>query len=376
MRVGLVCPYSFDVHGGVQNHVRHLAAALHGLGHHVEVLAPGERDASAPAYVTTTGRAVPVPYNGSVARVAFGPLVAARVRRWLEAGRFDVLHLHEPATPSLSILALWAARSPVVGTFHTAQERPRALETSAATFLRPALEKVSGHIAVSAEAAGTLARYQDVEPVLIPNGVEVAAFAAFAGSPGSAERAGGPVVVFVGRTDEPRKGLPVLLGAWPRILARHPDARLRVVGGGAGRSLLRGLDRGAARRVELLGAVSDEEKARVLAGADLLVAPNTGGESFGIVLVEAMAAGLPVVASDLPAFRQVLRGLGPEVLFPVGDGEALAAAVHRVLASPALRTRLARTGADSAASYDWRVVAPQVVQVYESVLPRPMTAAG
>ncbi len=216
MRVGLVCPYSFDVHGGVQNHVRELAEALIGLGHQVAVLGPGERTGDLPSYVTTTGRALAMPYNGSVARVSFGPLVAGRVRRWLADGDFDVLHIHEPATPSVSVLALWAATCPVVATFHTSQERSRALETSAATFLRSGLGKIGAHIAVSEQARATMGRYLAVDPVVIPNGVYTRRF----GLP--RRRTPGPVQAFVRRLDEPRKGFQLLLEAMPAVVARHP----------------------------------------------------------------------------------------------------------------------------------------------------------
>jgi phosphatidyl-myo-inositol alpha-mannosyltransferase len=366
MRVGLVCPYSLDVHGGVQNHVRDLAESLLEHGHDVSVLAPGEQAPDMPAYVSTVGRAVPVPYNGSVARVSFGPLVAARVKRWLDGGGFDVLHIHEPATPSVSVLALWSARAPVVATYHTAQERPRALETSAATFLRGGLEKIDAHIAVSEAAAATLGRYQDVTPAVIPNGVRIERYR------NDRDRVDGrsaaePKLVFVGRADEPRKGFKVLLRAMPLILERHPGARLAVIGatevrGRSERELLRKI----AHRVELRGVVDERTKARILADADLLVAPNTGGESFGIVLVEAMAAGLPVVASDLPAFGAVLGEDGGR-LFPVGDHEALAEVVDGLLADHELRSGLGCSAARVADGFDWSRLTPQVVDVYDSV---------
>lgn len=372
MRVGLVCPYSFDVHGGVQNHVRDLAVALVDLGHDVQVLAPGEQSSHLPAYVTTTGRTVPMPYNGSVARVSFGPLVAGRVRRWLADGRFDVLHIHEPATPSVSVLALWAARVPVVATFHTSQERSRTLETSAATFLRTGLGKISGHIAVSEEARRTMERYLDVAPLLIPNGVHTERFAVPA-----PERAGGrdPVLAFVGRLDEPRKGLPVLLDALPGILRHHPGTRLVVVGEGSRRALARRVAPEVGAQLDFRGPLDDAAKAAVLAGADVVVAPNTHGESFGIVLVEALASGAAVVASDLPAFRQVLAGGELGTLFRVGDAVDLASAVVRLLDQPARRRRLAESGPAAAAAYDWRAVAPQVAQVYAGVLDEPWRAA-
>jgi phosphatidyl-myo-inositol alpha-mannosyltransferase len=362
-RVGLVCPYSFDVHGGVQAHVRELAAALRTLGHDVAVLAPGEQAADLPAWVTTTGRAVAMPYNGSVARVSFGPLVAGRVRRWLADGRFDVVHIHEPATPSVSVLALWAARAPVVATFHTASERTRTLETSAATFLRAGLAKLDAHVAVSEEARRTMARYLDADPVVIPNGVDTRRFAL------GTRRSGPPTVAFVGRVDEPRKGFDVLLRSWPRVVERHPRARLLVVGAGARPARLRSLPPSAADRVQLLGPLHDTAKAAVLAQADVVVAPNTHGESFGIVLVEAMAAGAAVVASDLPAFRRVLAEGRHGVLFPTGDPFLLAAAVSGLLDDPARSVVLGERARRAASAYDWSSVAPRVAEVYAEVLP-------
>lgn len=362
MRVGLVCPYSFDVHGGVQSHVRELAAALHGLGHDVAVLAPGEQPGELPGYVTTTGRTVPMPYNGSVARVSFGPLVAGRVRRWLADGQFDVVHIHEPATPSVSVLALWAARAPLVATFHTASERTRTLETSAATFLRAGLAKLEAHVVVSEEAERTMARYLDADPVVIPNGVDTRRFAA------GARRPGFPTVAFVGRVDEPRKGFDVLLRSWGRIASRRPGARLLVVGAGARPARLRSLPPAVADSVELLGPLDDPAKAAVLAQADVVVAPNTRGESFGIVLVEAMASGAAVVASDLPAFRRVLGDGSHGILFPTGDPRALAEAVSGLLDDPSRSAALGRGARSAAAAYDWSAVAPQVAEVYARVL--------
>jgi phosphatidyl-myo-inositol alpha-mannosyltransferase len=368
LRVGLVCPYSLDVPGGVQSHVLGLAEALAVAGHDVAVLAPGESGSSRgggpfPAYVTTTGRAVPMPYNGSVARVSFGPLVAGRVRRWLARGDFDVLHLHEPATPSISVLALWAARVPVVATFHTAQQRPRALETSAATFLRGGLSKIAAHVAVSPEARATLDRYLDVDPVLIPNGVDTGRFAA-ASSERGADSA--PVLAFVGRIDEPRKGFRVLLEALPGLLRRHPGTRVVVVGGDG--DATRAVPPGLAPHVQLLGTVPEAVKARVLADADVVVAPNTRGESFGIVLVEAMAAGAAVAASDLPAFGRVLGQGRHGALFRTGDAADLERVVSGLLGRPQARRRLAARGRLAAAAYDWSAVAPRVAAVYTQVL--------
>jgi phosphatidylinositol alpha-mannosyltransferase len=372
VRVGLVCPYSLAAHGGVQNHVLGLADALRERGHEARVLAPGDPGEETPTHVTTIGRAIPVPYNGSVARVSFGPLVARRVRRWLESGRFDVVHIHEPATPSVSVLALWATTSPVVATYHTAQERPRALELSAATFLRPGLAKVLAHVAVSEAAGRTMARYLDVTPVVIPNGVDTALYRA--GPPASRSGAG-PTLAFVGRVDEPRKGFDVLLRALPAIVDRHPAARLEVVGE-ASAAALAGVPGPLRRRVRLLGPVTDVEKAALLARADLVVAPNTHGESFGIVLVEAMAAGSPLVASDLPAFRDLLRDGEVGALFRTGDADDLARQALRLLADPVARLGLADAARRTSACYDWAAVAPRLLGVYDAVRQPPRRAAG
>ncbi|HJR39858.1 MAG TPA: glycosyltransferase family 4 protein [Nocardioidaceae bacterium] len=364
MRIGLVCPYSLDVPGGVQNHVKDLAEALIGLGHDVSVLAPSEDEHQLPAYVVPAGRAMPVPYNGSVARVSFGPVVAARVRRWLRDGAFDVVHLHEPASPSLSLLALWATECPVVATFHTSQIRSRAMSASA-SILRPSLEKISGRIAVSEYARDTLVQHIGGEPVVIPNGVYVDRFAD--ASPREDWRGEGGTLAFVGRLDEPRKGLPVLLQAFPKIAADRPGVRLLVVGGGD-------LDRARASvpaelrdQVTFLGRVNDAEKAAALRTADVYVAPNTGGESFGIVLVEAMAAGASVLASTIPAFRRVLGDGRYGVLFDSGDSGQLATRAVELLADPVGREELDQQARLAVRRYDWSSVAGRIVQVYETV---------
>ena len=221
MRVGLVCPYSWDIPGGVQAHVRDLAEALIALGHRVSVLAPADDDTPLPPYVVGAGRAVPVRYNGSVARVQLGPVSAARVRRWLRDGEFDVLHVHEPVAPSLSLLALMLARGPIVATFHTSNTRSRSL-SAAQNMLQPFLEKIRGRIAVSAAARQVQVEHLGGDAVEIPNGVAVAHYAAAEPLPGY-PRAGG-TVGFIGRYDEPRKGMPVLLAALATLAAAPPGA--------------------------------------------------------------------------------------------------------------------------------------------------------
>jgi phosphatidylinositol alpha-mannosyltransferase len=366
VRIGLVCPYSFDVPGGVQFHVRDLAEHLIGTGHAVSVLAPADDDTPVPSYVAPAGRAVPVPYNGSVARVNFGPVTAARVRRWLTEGRFDVLHIHEPITPSLAILALWAATGPIVATFHTANLRSRAMQ-AAYPVVRPSLEKISARIAVSEDARRTLVEHLGGDAVVIPNGVYVDRFAAAPVEPAWQGRPDAPTLAFLGRLDEQRKGFDVLADAMPRLLDVHPGLRVLVAGrGDADAARQRCGDHAAA--VTFLGAVSDEDKASLLRSADVYVAPHTGGESFGIVLVEAMSAGTCVVASGLGAFRRVLDDGRLGVLFPTGDSAALATALLDVLGDPARRAGLAAAGQTAVRRYDWSRVSEEVLAVYETVV--------
>jgi phosphatidylinositol alpha-mannosyltransferase len=368
LRIGIVCPYSLDVAGGVQAHVLDLARALRALGHDVHVLAPGDETIGHPDFVTVAGRAVGVPYNGSVARLTFGPVAYARVRRWLAERDLDVLHLHEPIAPSLSMLALGVADGPIVATFHTATERSWAL-TAASGMLRPMLEKITARIAVSPLARRVQVEYLAGDAVEIPNGVDLEHYADGGFLPGY-PRPGVRTVGFIGRFDEPRKGMDVLLEALRGMpLPDGPgEVRLLVAGRGDAEGLLRRAGRGLADRIDVLGVVSEDTKAAALRSMDVYCAPNTGGESFGMVLTEAMAAGAPVLASDLDAFRRVLDGGRAGALVPAGDPAALAAALAALLADPGRRAALAVAGRERARRYAWPVVASSVLQVYEAAI--------
>ena len=365
MKVGIVCPYDWNVPSGVAIHVHDLAQALIDLGLEVEVLAPGEDDPDEPYpdYVTVVGRTIPVPYNGSVARVLFGPRSASRVRRWIREGDFDVLHVHSPVTPSVGMMACWSAIGPIVATFHAAIDgRSRAM-SSAAWMLQATLEKVRARIAVSEEARRTVVEHLGGDAVLVPNGVDVGRFADAKVTP---DWSGPGTIAFLGRVDEARKGLEVLLAAFPGIVAAMPEARLLVAGPGE-TDALDELPSDLASRVTLLGRISEADKASLFASVEVYIAPHIGGESFGIVLLEAMSAGAPVIASDLAAFSDVLDGGRCGVLFRTGDPQALADAAIALLGDADRRAELATIGRERAAEYDWSRVARQVVAVYETV---------
>jgi phosphatidylinositol alpha-mannosyltransferase len=365
MRIGIVCPYSWDVPGGVQSHVRDLAEALIEIGHEVSVISPADDDTPLPPYVVPAGRAVPVPYNGSVARLSFGFLSASRVRRWIRDGEFDLLHVHEPAAPSLSLLACWVATGPIVATVHTATPRSRTM-LAAATALRTALEKINASIAVSEAARTTLVEHIGGDAVLIPNGVATRRFRKADPLPGWPGEGG--AIGFLGRMDEPRKGLSVLLRAFEILGPERPGLRLLVAGPGDTEDVMHRVPAPLRDRVILLGSIADEAKAAVLHSVDVFCSPNTGGESFGIVTAEAMAAGAPIVASDIDAFRDVLRGGEAGELFTTGDPAALAAAAARLLDDPVRRAALSSAALNAVAAYDWSVVAREVLTVYETVI--------
>jgi phosphatidylinositol alpha-mannosyltransferase len=364
MRIGIVCPYSWDIPGGVRAHVRDLAEELISLGHRVSVLAPGDDDTPGlPPYVDVAGKAVPIPYNGSVARLQFGVVSAARVRRWLRDGAFDVVHVHEPAPPSLSLLTCMIHDGPLVATFHIATVRSRFLSMFD-TVLQPFLEKIAGRIAVSPAARKVLVEHLGGDAVVIPNGVAISHYAnaePFEGFP----RPDAPTVGFIGRYDEPRKGMDVLVDALDLLAPELPGLRLLVAGRGDADDFLAGLPPAVAERVDLLGQVSEPDKARLLRSIDVYCAPNTGQESFGIILLEAMAARTAIVASDIDAFRRVLAGGAAGRQFPVGDPEALAATLREVLTSPQLRADLVEAGTAAVAPYDWSVIVADVLRVYE-----------
>ncbi len=368
MRIGMVCPYAWDVPGGVRSHVADLSAELRQRGHYVDILAPVDEDSRVAHEVTNGGKPVAVRYNGSIARLNFGLRATRQARRWIQEGNFDLIHVHEPMAPGLSLLSIWVADGPIVATWHSSNPHSRIL-ASVNRLAQTAMEKISGRIAVSEEARRTLVAHVGGDAVLIPNGVRLQTFVE--PGPHPAMDTPGHSLLFLGRLDESRKGLAVLLEAMPAIIAGDPQAHLYVAGPGDIDEIKGELAPEVASHVTFLGLVSDVEKAQALHSADVYIAPNTGGESFGIVLIEAMAAGTAVLAADLPAFARVLSDGRAGRLFGNEDSAALAEAAVALLADPDERSRLVAAGAERVRRFDWDVVVDDVLAVYDSV-----TASG
>lgn len=360
LKIGIVCPYSWDTPGGVQNHIRDLAEFLIASGHDVSVLAPAIDESKLPAYVVNAGKPISIPYNGAVARVLFGPVAFARVRQWISQGDFDLLHLHEPAIPSISLLACWAADGPMVGTFHAAAKRQKII-FAIGPILEPAIEKLSARIAVSEAARLTLTDHLDTDAVIIPNGIYADRYA----DGTSQEKWSGNTIGFIGRFEEPRKGLSVLVDALPVISRFAPDVKVFVAGPGNPEDVIESIDPQLRQRFEFLGKISESEKADFMSSVAVYVAPNTGGESFGIILAEALAGGACVIASDIPAFDDLLGQGEYGALFESESSTELAKVVIDLLRDEKKRKELSSRGKERAKKFDWKVVAEQIFSVYE-----------
>ncbi|MBP3223163.1 MAG: glycosyltransferase family 4 protein [Actinomycetaceae bacterium] len=364
MKIGIACPYSWDVPGGVQFHIRDLALELIRRGHKVSVIAPCSKETEAPEFLVPTEPAIPVRYNGSVARLSFGPRVNHQVTQWLKKGAFDILHVHEPAVPSVSMLALRNAKIPVVATFHSAMESSRALKV-ASPIIRPAIEKISARIAVSDEARRTVSQFLGGDAYVIPNGVYTRHFENVL--PNEKYCIDNTFTCgFLGRYDEPRKGLSVLAKAFAHVHAQYPHVKLLIAGPGDERKARLLFDQSLQDSVEFVGMISDDEKAQFFSSIDAYIAPNTGGESFGIILIEAMSAGSYVIASDIPAFAAVLGNGVFGALFTNGNDQALAKVLIHTIDAAEERQQTSQKAQAEALRYDWFTVTSQVVAVYET----------
>lgn len=392
MRVAIVSPYDLDVVGGVQAHVHALAAALRQGGDELLVLGPGRsgsRSSDPDGPITLgLGGSVAVPANGSRAPLGLDPRVVGRLRRFLRRAQPDVVHVHEPLVPLVGPAAVLALDVPRVLTFHATAEGgalPR-LYRAVRVPARRIVAQADALTAVSPVAAAFHARMLGLDPArfeVVPNGVDVGRFApttAERGGPGAGEagRPREPLVVFLGRLEH-RKGADVAVRAFLRLAADRPDVHMRVLGDGPLAPAIARLRDAAppevAKRIDLYGRAAPDALPALLAAADVVVLPSRGGESFGIVLLEAMAAHVPIVATDIPGYRAVARHDREALLVPPDDAVALAVALGRVLDDPMLAARLRTAGRARAEQHDWSAVAERMRQVYRRALDGPRGAA-
>lgn len=367
MKVALVSPYSWTWPGGVNEHIRNLYLRMRERGHQVKVLAPQEHtalpDGFDPLDFISLGGSLSVPANRSRAHIAFSPTAYRKIRSSFKKEDFDLVHLHEPLIPSASLLALMVAPVPVVATFHAFREEGSRGYALAAPLLRRFATRIKVAIAVSEAALQFISRYFPGEYRVIPNGYDNHLFRPSESPPWEME---GASLLFVGR-EEPRKGLPVLLRAFSRVVEKYPEVKLGLAGiEKVPADLLSGLPERVKERIEVLGRLGGEALAEVYRKSWLLVAPSLGGESFGIVLVEAMASGTPVLASDIPGYRAVLRGCG--CLVRPGEVNDLATAILELLTGQELLERMREQGLRRAAEFSWDVVVGRIEEVYREVM--------
>lgn len=363
LRIALVCPYDWSIAGGVRTHVRELAGRFRQTGHDVTIFAPASRPGAINGDCTPMGRPRSVHAMGTIARIRLG-LDGRSARRAADAGEFDVIHVHEPLMPSLPYSFLSSHRGVKVGTFHAAREQGNRLYWLGRPVLRRWYGRLHGRVAVSPAAEGLITRYFPGEYRIIPNGIDFYRWAA-AHEPLPEFQDGRRTILFVGRPEK-RKGLPYLLDAFTELRAHRDDVRLVVVGAG---------DFGryqsayaAYHDIVFRPDVPEAELPRYYYSADVFCAPNTGGESQGYVLMEAMAAGRPVVATDIEGFAAVARDGAEALLVPPRAPGALAGAIERVLDDPALGTRLGAKARQRAAAFAWDGVASQVMSYYRELL--------
>lgn len=380
LNIALVSPYDYASQGGVTEHIRHLSAALSDLGHSTKILAPFSTEiADQPDDVYALGAVTPIPANGSIARISLSTDLGRTIKAILRAERFDIVHLHEPLMPTVPWLVLRYSTSPNVGTFHAFGESS-SIYAMGRPILRRFYNRLDGRIAVSQSAFEYVSQYFGGDFEVIPNGVEVARFSKPA-PPIKWMRDGRPTVLFVGRFEEHRKGLRWLLQALPIVEPYFPDLRLVVAGKGDPELMaewlpLRDYTRrdlavyrspGSALEVVFTGFASHEDLPRYYQSAAVYCVPSTGGESFGVVLLEAMAAGTPVLASRIPGYANVLTH-GREGFFSEPKNPpSIAAGLVRLLSDAELRGRLGEAGKRTADQYDWPVTARRILAYYQRI---------
>ncbi|MFL5732113.1 MAG: glycosyltransferase family 4 protein [Chloroflexia bacterium] len=387
LNIGLVSPYDYANQGGVTEHIKHLSAELNALGQRTRILAPFSSDrGDLPPDVYALGAVTQVPANGSIARISLSPDLGRTIKAILRAERFDILHLHEPLMPAVPLLVLRSGTAPKVGTFHAFGDMSTAYALSR-PLLRRFFDRLDGRIAVSAAAFEYVSQYFGGDYEIIPNGVDARRFDRPM-EPVPSMAGVRPTILFVGRFEEQRKGLRWLLQALPLVELYFPDLRLVVAGGGdpdevadwlplrdytqPGRTIFRSA--GSAMEVEFAGFVSDDELPRYYQSCDIFCAPSVGGESFGVVLLEAMAAGAPIVASRIQGYSGVMTHGREGFLTEPKNPAAIATGLVRLLSDTELRHQMGQAGKRTAMQYDWPSVAGRVLAFYERVLARTRAA--
>ncbi|HJU73873.1 MAG TPA: glycosyltransferase family 4 protein [Gemmatimonadaceae bacterium] len=374
MKIAQISPYSWDAPGGVQAHIRQLTKRLRGRGHDVLILAPGEHPGYDPPGVKIVGRPFHIRANGAVARICFSRSSKRVVREALDEFAPDLVHAHDPLVTSTSRWATMYTNAPVVATFHS-YFAPESLAGRCYTALAPfgfsVWRRLDQRIAVSEAARESVAYRMGEDPIhIVPNGTDVHVFERAV----PAKLPKGRTMLFVGRL-EPRKGFPIAVRAFARLAQQYDDVQLIVVGEGVEREAVEMLSRKLRSRVHLLGRVSDRLLPGYYAAADVFIAPALGSESFGIVLVEAMAAGVPIVASDIAGYREVVRHRREALLVPSGDPAALADAVGQLFEHPAEARALREAGQIRAKRYDWDTILTTLERIYGAALGAPSRAA-
>ncbi len=368
MKIALVSPYDMAYPGGVGRHIAGLSGQFRRLGHEVVIIAPSsaERDEVDEEGIYRIGRVTSVPTNGSIARITLSLRMANRVRQILHREQFDVVHLHEPLMPALPPTVLKCSQTVNVATFHAFRQSSYGYFYGR-PYLRRIFNRLDGRIAVSRAAWEFISSYFPQTYSIIPNGVDLSRFQS-AIEPIERFRDGRLNILFVGRLEK-RKGLAYLLRAYPYIKRRVPNSRIIVVGGqGRHSQQYRAYaEAHGLRDIVFVGQVSDDELPRYYATADVFCAPSTGGESFGVILIEAMAMGKPIVASDIDGYRQVVTDGVHGLLVPPRDERLLADALCSLLEDPVLRARYAAAGLQAAGAYGWERVAGRVLAYYDEV---------
>ncbi len=371
MRIAQVSPYDFAHSGGVQRHIASLSRELKARGHEVSILAPCTRNEPAvdigDVDLRTFGRSIPVPTAGSIARISFSVWHEWRLKSMLQNEKFDIVHIHEPLMPMFALTASRFSPSTTIGTFHAFNEgRGRGYMLWKKVLNRGAI-RLNGRIAVSEPAKHFANRYFKGDYTVIPNGLDVDRFSKPVPKP-SILKDDAMNLVFVGRVNEPRKGLRYALGAYSLLKWQYPKLRLIVVGAGVpDRESYRIMGERSLDDVIFTGPVSEEELPGYYQNADIFLAPNTGKESFGFIIIEAMSASTPIVASNIPGFASVMTDGKEGLMVPPKDEAALAEAIKKLIENPGLRAQLGVDGRATVHQYRWSHVADSVLNYYDKV---------